>query len=294
MLRVLRFFLASCLILSLSCTQINEVPKQLYKTKKIADIEFAKAGEKSLKLDLYLPENASEKVPLIVWIHGGGWRGGSKKNTEGLWLVKHGFAIASISYRLSHEAKWPAQIDDCRAAVRYLRSNADKYGFDGNKIAVWGESAGGLLAGYLGTKSVPKGENVSSEVQAVINWYGPSDLMTLPENIVSEKRTDKMVANSNASRLFGKDIRDAVDLANSISPLWNVSKNNPPFLIMQGDQDPYVVPDQSVRLHKKQKEVGAPSELYMIKGAGHGGKLFHTEEANSVILTFLNKVLVDN
>lgn len=269
----------------------KKAPKLPENIKKLADIEYSKVGEKSLQLDLYLPKNSSEKVPVIMWVHGGGWKNGSRTKAKGLWLVEHGYAIASISYRLIHEGKWPAQIDDCRSAVRFLRSNADKYGIDGDKIAAWGGSAGGHLVAVLGTQDVPKNEKVSSRVQAVLDWYGPSDLLTMPPNNVSEKRTPEMVANSNGAKLLGATVRDVPDLAKEASGFWNVSKDDPPFLIMHGDKDPGVPVSQSTRLHEKQKELGARTELFIVKGAGHGGKLFLTEECNKVILTFFDRVL---
>ena len=226
-----------------------------------------------------------------MWVHGGGWKNGSKGNGKGLWLVEHGFAVVCINYRLIHEGKWPAQINDCRSAVRFLRTNAYKYNLNGDKIAAWGGSAGGHLVAVLGTQDLPKDEKVSSRVQAVLDWYGPSDLLTMPPNNVSEKRTAEMVANSNGAKLLGATVREVPDLAKEASGFWNVSKDDPPFLIMHGDKDPGVPVSQSTRLHEKQKELGAPTELFIVKGAGHGGKLFLTEECNKVILTFFNKVL---
>lgn len=258
---------------------------------KVSDIEFAKEGEKSLKLDLYLPKDSSEKVPVIMWVHGGGWKQGSKEKAQGLWLVKEGYAVASISYRLTQEAIWPAQINDCRSAVRFLRSNAEKYNLDPSKIAAWGGSAGGHLVAVLGTQDLPKDEKVSSQVQAVLDWYGPADLLTMPPNVVSDKRSIEQVSNSNGAKLLGKTVRDVPELAKEASAFWNVSKDDPPFLIMHGDEDPGVPVEQSMKLYEKQKEIGAPTELFIVKGAGHGGKLFQTDEAKKVVLTFFNKVL---
>lgn len=293
MSRVLIVFLAT-LLLSFSSFAQNKkkkAPKLPENVKKIANVEYAKAGDKSLLLDLYLPKNSSEKVPVIMWVHGGGWLNGSKGNGKGLWLVEHGYAVVSIDYRLTQEAIWPAQINDCRSAVRFLRSNADKYGLNGDKIAAWGGSAGGHLVAVLGTQDLPKDEKVSSRVQAVLDWYGPSDLLTMPPNNVSEKRTAEMVAKSNGAKLLGATVRDVPDLAKEASGFWNVSKDDPPFLIMHGDKDPGVPVSQSLRLHEKQKKLGAPTELFIVKGAGHGGKLFLSEECNKVVLTFFNKVL---
>jgi len=276
---------------SLAQNKKKKVQKLPENVKKIANVEFAKEGKKSLLLDLYLPKNAAGKVPVIMWVHGGGWKNGSKEKVKGIWLVEKGYALASISYRLTHEAIWPAQINDCRSAVRFLRSNADKYGLNGDKIAAWGGSAGGHLVAVLGTQDLPKDEKVSSRVQAVLDWYGPSDLLTMPPNNVSEKRTAEMVANSNGAKLLGATVREVPKLAKEASGFWNVSKDDPPFLIMHGEKDPGVPLEQSTKFHEKLKATGVSSELFVVKGAGHGGKLFLTEECNKVILTFFDKVL---
>ena len=257
---------------------------------KHANIEYAKAGNKSLLLDLYLPKNQTGKIPLVMWVHGGGWKNGSKDKLKGLWLVKHGYAVASINYRLTHEAIWPAQINDCRSAVRFLKSNADKYQLNG-QIVAWGGSAGGHLVAVLGTQDLPENEKISSRVDAVIDWYGPSDLLTMPPNTISATRTRAQVEQSNGAKLLGKTVMDVPELAKEASAFWNVSKDDPPFLIMHGELDPGVPLIQSKKLHAKQKEVGAPSELIIVKGAKHGGKEFMTEEMNQHILNFLKKVL---
>ena len=134
-------------------------------------------------LDLYLPEKApATPLPLVVWVHGGGWSKGSKENPPLAWLAAEGYAVASINYRLSWLARWPAQIDDVRAALRWLRANAAKHGLDPGRIAVAGGSAGGHLAATAGTQAPPAGEPVSSRVGAVIDLYGPADLPSMPAN----------------------------------------------------------------------------------------------------------------
>ncbi|MCM8525472.1 MAG: alpha/beta hydrolase [Lentisphaeraceae bacterium] len=289
---IFSIFLILAAVFNLNAQQQNKKAQKLPEhIKKIANIEFAKEGDKSLQLDLYLPKNSTEKVPVIMWVHGGGWLKGSRTKAKGLWLVEHGYAIASISYRLTTEAIWPAQINDCRSAVRFLRSNAEKYGLNGDKIAAWGGSAGGHLVAVLGTQDLPNDEKVSSRVQAVLDWYGPSDLLSMPPNNVSEKRTIEQVRNSNGAKLLGATVRDVPDLAKEASGFWNVSKDDPPFLIMHGEKDPGVPLEQSTKFHEKLKAAGVSSELFIVKGAGHGGKLFLTEECNKVILTFFDKVL---
>lgn len=259
--------------------------------KIIKDIEYKNVNGISLSLDLYLPRDQTKKAPVIMWVHGGGWLNGSKERVKSLFLVEKGFAIASINYRLTTQAIWPAQIDDCRSAVRFLRKNANSYNLDGENICAWGASAGGHLVAVLGTQDLPKNEKISSKVQTVIDWFGPSDLLTMPPNTVSEKRTLEQVAKSNGAKLLGATVRDVPILAKEASAFWNVSSDDSHFLIMHGSEDPGVPLSQSQRLYHKQKEMNASTQLHIVQGAGHGGPLFLTEEVNSIMLNFLNKHL---
>ncbi|MCM8533472.1 MAG: alpha/beta hydrolase, partial [Lentisphaeraceae bacterium] len=149
------FILCLLLFSSLNAQQKKKKQKLPKGVKKIANVKYHIVDGKDLFLDLYLPEKKSDtKLPVIMWVHGGGWKNGSKERAKGLWLVEHGYAIASISYRLI-PAKWPAQINDCRSAVRFLKSNADTYGLDPHKVTAWGGSAGGHLVAVLGTQDLP-------------------------------------------------------------------------------------------------------------------------------------------
>jgi acetyl esterase/lipase len=257
----------------------------------VKDVEYARAGAKPLLLDLYLPRESRGALPVVVWVHGGGWKNGSKSRCPAVWLVDHGFAVASINYRLTDEAQWPAQIDDCRAAVRWLRETAGKYSLEGDQIAAWGSSAGGHLVALMGTLDAPKGEKVSSRVQAVCDWYGPTDLLTMPPNMPGNGRSEKDIANSNGAKLLGGTVRDRPELAKQASALYQVSKDDPPFLIMHGDMDPGVPLEQSVRLHEKLISVGASSKLHVVKRAGHGGKQFQEPEVRELVLNFFNDSL---
>ena len=149
--------------------------------KALRDLPYVENGHERQKLDLYLPEKATGPLPVVVWIHGGGWQAGNKDHCRALPFVSKGFAAASINYRLSQHAKFPAQIDDCKAAIRWLRAHASQYQLDPNHIGVWGESAGGHLVALLGTTGgkefSPPGPNAkqSDKVQAVCDWYGPTD-----------------------------------------------------------------------------------------------------------------------
>ena len=159
--------------------------KELPGVKALRNLEYARVGDKKLLLDLYLPEKPQGPLPLVIWIHGGAWLGGDKADCPARRLVQRGYAVASVNYRLSNEAIFPAQIKDCKAAVRWLRAHTAEYGLDAGHFGVWGASAGGHLVALLGTsgdtKDFDKGENlgVSSRVQAVCDWFGPTDLLQM-------------------------------------------------------------------------------------------------------------------
>jgi len=256
------------------------------------DLEYSRPDGQPLHLDLYLPREPIGTSPLVVWVHGGGWKNGSKNRCPATWLVDKGFAVAGINYRLIDRGQWPAQIDDCREAIRWLRKNAVGFGFDGNHIGVWGGSAGGHLVALMGTQPVPDSEEVSSQIQAVCDWYGPTDLLTMPPNVVGNGRTLEQVANSNGAKLLGATVRDVPELAKQASAFHQVSKGDAPFLIMHGDQDPGVPLEQSQKLHDKLIETGVPSTFIVVEGAGHGGKEFQSTENRQTVLDFFNKHLV--
>lgn len=246
-------------------------------TKKISDIEFAVVDRHSLKLDLYMPEKI-ESPQLIVWIHGGGWRAGDKSKCYVTDLTKHGFAVASISYRLTDKAIFPAQIHDCKAAIRWLRANQSKYGYKADKIGVSGASAGGMLAALIGTSggveflegNVGGNLNYSSKVEAVVDFYGPTDFILRSQN--QPKRANAV--GSICYKLFGGGADKKVELARAASAVTHVSKDDPPFLVIHGDNDKKVFLDQSQRIEEEYKKAGLPLELMLIKGGGHGGKIY--------------------
>lgn len=261
--------------------------------KVLRDLEFARPGGVPLLLDLYLPEKAAAKpLPMVVWVHGGGWSGGSKDRCPGVYLAADGFAVASINYRLTDVAQWPAQIEDCRSAVRWLRKHADEYGLDAAHVGVWGGSAGGHLVALLGTLDAPEvaGEP-SCKVQAVCDWYGPSDLLTMPPNVLSPGKTEEDLAKSNGAKLLGGTVRDRPESAKQASALYQVSPDDPPFLIMHGDQDPAVPLEQSTRLHEALQKAGVAAALEVIAGAGHGGPAFQTDAVRKSIRDFFTRHL---
>ena len=241
-----------------------------------ADLEYARVGDRRLLLDLYVPpRKGADKLPVIVWVHGGGWRGGDKSNVRAIPLTEAGYAVASVGYRLSQEAIFPAQIHDCKAAVRWLRANADQYGLDAAKIGAWGSSAGGHLVALLGASSDVKeldgtlGQHLdqSSRVQAVCDFFGPADFLAIVE---AAGGAETRAAESPVTLLLGGPVAQRKDLARQAGPVTHVSKDDPPFLILHGDRDRLVPLDQSRRLHDALRKAGVESTLYVVQGAGHG------------------------
>jgi len=240
------------------------------------DVEYGRAGDRSLKLDVLLPKvKADAPRPAVVWIHGGGWRGGNKRGGLGRLapLVASGRYVGfSVGYRLSGEAQWPAQIHDCKAAIRWIRANAKKYNIDPKRIGVWGSSAGGHLVSMLGTSGGEpslEGKNGSadavSSVTCVVDFCGPSDFLAF-----AEKNARIRGANSPVGLLLGGSIADNKEKAKAASPITYVSKDDPPFLIVHGTKDPVVPLDQAERLHAALKKAGVSSTLTKIEGGGHG------------------------
>lgn len=242
------------------------------------DMPYVNDGHERQKLDLFIPETEEkdEKLPLIIWIHGGAWMAGNKDFGAPVDYLKEGYAVASINYRLSQHAIFPAQIQDCKAAVRRLRRLADKLNIDPDRFGAWGPSAGGHLVAMLGTagdvNEFEVGENLeySSKVQAVADYFGPTDFLQMDEY----RTPDSMIQsgpNSPESLLIGGDIRENKDKAAKANPITYVTKDDPPFLIVHGDSDPLVPHHQSELLEAALKEAGVPVTFYTVKGAGHGG-----------------------
>ena len=275
-------------------------PPRLPETVR-AEREIAYADTKNPRqaLDLFLPKTRKfdKPLPVIAFIHGGGWRNGDKRRGWGqvLRYVESGrYAGVSIGYRLSGEAKWPAQIHDCKAAIRWIRANAKKYNLDPNRIGVMGTSAGGHLVAMLGVGGdVPSLEGklgahnvISSRVACVVDFFGPSELLTM-NNFPS--RIDHDAAGSPESLLIGGPIQKHRQKARNASATTHVSKGDAPFLIIHGSKDPLVPFDQSQRLHRLLRVVKVPSTLIKIDGGGHGG--FRSRELDSRVRKFFDRHL---
>lgn len=249
----------------------------LSNTSVLRDLVYRKAGDQELRADLYLPEKVTGKPPMILCIHGGGWIRGNKKQCPALMMLKDGYAVASIQYRLTDKAAFPAQIEDCKAAVRWLRANADKYNFDADRIGVWGHSSGAHLASLLGTSGdVPalegKGENseFSSRVQAVCEISGPADLVRMYQDVAQSSSEMAPEAKSAIEALIGGPLATKRETAIAASPMTYISKDDPPFLIIHGDEDETVPVSQSQAFAKALKAAGVPVTLEVVVGRGHG------------------------
>ena len=246
--------------------------------------------KRDLLLDLYRPEEVDGKLPVIVWVHGGAWWAGSKTFCPAVWMVRRGYAVASINYRLSQHAPFPAQIHDCKASIRYLRSIADKFALDSDRIGVWGASAGGHLVSLLGTSAdVSKTEaegghsDHSSRVQCVLNWFGPTDLIRLngPDGA-------DIGGRNPITALLGGEVDQKRDLAILADPITHVTKDDPPFLIMHGTADKLVPLEQSELLEAALKKAKVEVELHVVQGAGHG---FWSADIKSRIERFFDRHL---
>ena len=241
------------------------------------DIEYGKPGPSALKMHLVRPNTPlTNPLPVVVYIYGGAWRGGSRdQGIESLTrLARAGYVGASIEYRHSQAATFPAQIQDCKCAIRFLRSRAKEFGLDPDKVGVWGLSSGGHLAALLGVSAgveALEGDlgyaQFSSGVNAVVDWFGPTDFLQMDKFPGVLKHND---ANSPESRLIGGPIQQNPEKAKLANPIAYVTSNAPPFLIMHGGSDPLVPPQQSQLLAAALKKAKAPVELVIVPGAPHG------------------------
>ena len=239
------------------------------------DLPYVTGGHPRQALDLYLPAQG-RRLPLIVWVHGGAFRLGSKEDGVPVAYLRDGYAVASLNYRLSQHALFPAQIEDCKAAVRWLRAHAAHYRLDPGRFGAWGPSAGGHLVAMLGaTGSVTTFEvgehlDVSSRVQAVVDYFGPTDFLhmdahRLPGGMVHD------APDSPESQLVGGPIQEHPGRVAAANPITYVGPDAPPFLIVHGELDPLVPHHQSELLVAALERAGVPVSFYTVRGAGHGG-----------------------
>ena len=299
------------LALSASCCIAEEIDVNISVNPIgfVENVTFARYytwPEAVLTMTIFTPAG-NQKHPAVVYIPGGAWITAPKNSGYQLCmkLAENGFVAASIEYRVIAAANYSEIIGDAKAAVRFLRANADKFGIDKDKIAAMGISAGGYLSVMLGLtgEKFNFGDNLdqSSEVQAVVDFLGPTDLTKIADDYSDEKKALYYSASSfpsifvNGVTVYkdrkGGSVLDTPETANDANPLNYVSKNAPPFLIFHGDSDKTVSPSQSKILHNALIKNGTDSTLYIIKGGEHDGKYFYQPEVLKIIVDFLNRVL---
>ncbi len=267
--------IATCLILAGSIAFAAEPTHR--------DIEYAAVDGHRLLLDVYQPANA-KAAPLVIWVHGGAWRAGSKASVPVTRLLDHDFAIASVDYRLSPVAKFPAQIHDIKAAIRFLRANAGKYSVNYDRFVIAGASAGGHLAALVGVSNGVKeleGElgdhaGTSSDVQNIVSFYGASNLQT----ILSQSTPHGLSVRVPALQLLlGGQPDEKAELAKLASPVAHVDNDDPPLLLIHGDRDPQMPIEQAHELHARYKKFRRPVHFETIRGGVHGGRGFYEDDA---------------
>lgn len=255
------------------------------------NIDYVGDGNPAHKLDLYAPEGAGPR-PLAIWIHGGAWRAGSKDSVPILPLLERGWAVASVEYRLSPEAPFPAQMHDIKAAIRFLRANASELGVDPASFTLLGSSAGGHLVALAGlSDGVQELEGTlgdhsqeSSRVAAIVSFYGASNFRT----ILEQSTEHGLSVRIPALRLFiggtPSEVPMAADMA---SPIHHVDADDPPILLIHGDADPQMPYAQSVELKAALDDAEVPNELITIKDGKHGGDEFYDAKRLDQVLQFL-------
>lgn len=263
--------------------------------KVMANIRYGQANEKQ-NFDLYLPEKPSgRRLPLMIWIHGGGWRMGRKSEMEVAWLASFGYAIASIDYRFSRDSVFPAQVRDCNAAIRILWKNAAAWGLDTGRFVLAGASAGGHLASLIAMSRNNRVQDFDAwplgdhpvRFKAVVDFYGPADFYAFHGDEAGYK-VDSIT--SSVSLLLGGSPLSLPGRAKYASPASYVDAGDPPVLILHGDKDPIVPLYLAILFYHVCQEAGVRSELMILPGAGHGGPAFSADSARRRVISFLSSI----
>ncbi|MGZ3777573.1 MAG: alpha/beta hydrolase fold domain-containing protein [Mucilaginibacter sp.] len=298
MKKTLIFICLAIIALKVSAQSTNRVLDIFPKgTVLYDDLSYANDTLKKHLLDIYLPTQGKDSYPLIIWIHGGAWMSNDKYADMGYMkqtlksFVDSGYAVASIDYRWSTMAIFPAQIQDCNQAIEYLYQHAEKYKIDRKRFALIGFSAGGHLANLVGLSNndfvkdfYTDGKKPHFKIRLVLDFYGPANLFTLKGN-------DSKDAKNPINLLLGGTVTDKPDLAKEASPITYIDKNDPPFLIVQGEKDESVNPDQATALNTRLISAGVKSELIIVTGAPHYGVMFDAENIRQRVFFSLKKYL---
>jgi len=276
--------------------------------RKVFDLPYATRSP-AQKLDIYWPPDCNGPYPVIVSIHGGAFMFGDKRDTQlnpMLNGLKRGYVVVSINYRMSGEATFPALVQDIKAAIRWIRANADTHQFDPQRLAIWGGSAGGYLALMAGVSAdVPELDDPtlgnpeqSSHVQAVVDWFGPTDFLKMDEQLSASglpphPNETHCGPNSPESLILGEQITLIPAIVQAANPETYIRANAPPFLIQHGTRDEIVPYQQSVHMAEKlAAAIGNENvTLDLLLGAGHGDPVFETTTNIKKVLDFLDQSL---
>lgn len=262
--------------------------------RHLTDIPYANVDGQTLALDLHLPAGITNP-PLVVYAHGGAWRAGNKTDYPE-FLLANGFAVASVEFRQSTVARFPANTQDIKAAIRFLRARQKDYGYRTDRIAVAGTSSGGHLAALVGTTngvrelegSVGENPGESSAVQAVVSWYGASNFTT----ILAQSTPFGLNVREPALKLLLGDLPDkAPELARLASPVAHVGAGDPPAILLHGNQDRQMPVNQLLELEAAYRRAGIAVETVIVDGAGHGDKLFNSGEPAERVVSFLRRTI---
>lgn len=255
-------------------------------------VEFGQRESGNLKMDIYFPSDSSSDVyPAIVWVHGGAWRKGSRQSVPIAKLTKHGYVVASVDYRLSPVAKFPAQVIDIREAIQHLHDNASKFRVSADQISIAGASAGGHLAALVGVSSnVPfeQSKELRVDLKAIVSFYGASNLNTILAQSTPHGLSVRVPA---LKLLLGAKPEENADLAESASPVSHVDRGDPPLFLLHGDQDPQMPINQAHELHGVYKANGLSVKFEVIHGAAHGGSEFYSDEMLARVNDFLRSAI---
>lgn len=285
---------ASALLVAVTAVLAAVPGGQAPPTGTTLDIPYAQVSGRALALNLHMPTNAVAP-PLLVWVHGGAWRSGTKASYP-KGFIENGIAVASLDFRLSTEARFPAMVHDIKAAVRYLRAHASRFGYQANRIAIGGDSSGAHLAALAGTTAaVPALEgglgdftHVSSALQAIVSYYGASNLTT----ILSQSTPFGLGVRVPAlDLLLGGQPATMKALAEQASTVRHVDRSDPPLLLFHGDQDPQMPIEQSRELAAAYRRQGLEVDFVAVQGAVHGGDVFYTGAHLDRAVAFLRKTL---
>lgn len=285
----LLFLCASLLFPSIAPAAPGGASASPHKVVIQADIVYAKPGERELKIDLHMPQGV-ERPPLILFIHGGGWKNGDRKRCKLAWIARHGYAIASIDYRLSPEAIFPAQIQDCKGALRWLRAHQQEHGCDASRVVAAGTSAGGHLAALMATSgdvNELEGDtgghlDQSSRVQGALDYYGPTDFILRSHH--QPAKTDD--SKGSVYKLIGGPVKENPAIARLASPTVHISADDPPILILHGQKDKTVHLRQSEHLKWLYDMNRLGAKIHIEQDKGHGwSKPSETEQ--NIVLEFL-------